>query len=326
MQTEYLKLDVNYKKAPELYRAAQFLAQSEIVAFPTETVYGLGAKVFNEEAIGKIFAAKNRAPGQSLLVHISKIEQVTEIAAEITRDTRLLMEMFWPGPLSIILPAHQQVPLVVTGGKATVGLRMPSHPVAKNLIDITGPLAATSANRSGRPSPLTAEHVREDLEGRIAAILDGGPTGLGIESTIIDLSQEPYSILRPGGVAGQALEAVLGKKLIMNKADLKKKSYQTDFVVVLAHDWEDFYRQLERYGQKAAGIVYYDEQLEISKINVKHQYILALNQNGSQFFSILRDAEQKKLEVLLLAPLPATINDTLWDRINRAAHYSEKGD
>lgn len=213
MLTEYLKLNINHKQAPELYRAAQLLAESEVVAFPTETVYGVGAKVFDQAAVGKIFTAKNRPTAQALLVHISKIEQVSGIAAEITRDARLLMEMFWPGPLSIILPASRQVPLVVTGGKATVGLRMPSHPVAKNLIDMTGPLAATSANLSGRPSPLTAEQVKEDLQGRIAAILDGGPTGLGIESTIIDLSQEPYAIIRPGGIAGQALETALGKKL-----------------------------------------------------------------------------------------------------------------
>lgn len=329
MQTEYLKLDVNYKKAPELYRAAQLLAQSEVVAFPTETVYGLGAKVFNEEAISKIFAAKNRAPGQSLLVHISKIEQVSEIAAEITKDARLLMESFWPGPLSIILTANRQVPLTVTGGKNTVGLRMPSHPMAKNLIDITGPLAATSANRSGRPSPLTAEHVKEDLDGRIAAILDGGSTVLGIESTIIDISKEPYTILRLGGVPCQALEATLNKKLSLKQFDMEGRNYQTNSEVVVARDWDHFNQLISDYGQKTVGLISYDEDIKqkgLSNTNVKEQYTLTLNQNGSQFFSILRDAEQKEIEVLLLAPLPAIISDSLRDRINRAVHIAKRGD
>ncbi|HNX28140.1 MAG TPA: L-threonylcarbamoyladenylate synthase [Syntrophomonadaceae bacterium] len=328
MQTEYLKVDPDQKNAPALHRAVQLLNASELVAFPTETVYGLGAKVFDEVAVKKIYTVKNRPAGQALLVHISQIDQLSGIVNQITPDARLLMEEFWPGPLSIILTAHQHLPLTVTGGNTTVGLRMPSHPVAKNLIDIAGPMAATSANRSGRPSPITAEHVKADLNGIIRAVLDGGPEVQGIESTIIDLSREPYTIVRTGSITVEALKTVLGKRLYIKQVDSRQECYQTSFILKVALDEEDFQRQLKDNKQKALGVVYYDKTkklLKASKLSIKEEYFLALNEKGSQFFSILRDAEQKNLEVLLMKPLPDYTSDSLRDRISRAARNDDKG-
>lgn len=327
MRTEILKVDPQMKAAAAFYKAAQLLDNSELVAFPTETVYGLGAKVSDEAAVRKIFSVKGRAKGQALLVHISQIQQLSGIVENITPDARLLMDEFWPGPLSIILRAHKNLSPVVTGGKSTVGLRMPSHPVARNLIDITGPLAATSANYSGSPSPLNAAHVKEDLNGLIAAIVEGGPTLQGIESTIIDLSQEPYRILRRGTIGVSDLERVLGKQLSIKPVEAsKEKPYKSSFVLHVARDKEDFQCHLEKYQQNSLGIIYFDyEEDSAASPSIEDKYILALNENGSKFFSILRDAEQKNLEILLMAPLPDSISEALRDRINRAAHLEDKG-
>ncbi len=328
MQTEYLEADPDLREAPALDRAAKLLDSSELVAFPTETVYGVGAKVFDEAAVKKIFTVKGRSAGQALLVHISQIKQLSGIVHQITPDARLLMDEFWPGPLSIILRAHKNLSPIVTGGNPTVGLRMPSHPVARYLIDRTGPLAATSANLSGRPSPLTADHVKADLSGKIAAIVYGGPSLQGIESTIIDMSQEPYLILRRGSVTISALERALGKQLSIKQDETMKKHYETGFILEIARDKQDFQRHLINYKQKALGIIYFDHGEKIRAIdgcNIKEEYILAFNENGSEFFSILRDAEQKNLEVLLMAPLPDSISDSLRDRISRAARMDNKG-
>lgn len=328
MQTEYLKIDPHLKEAPALDKAVELLNSSELVAFPTETVYGVGAKVFDETAVKKIFTVKGRSARRALLVHISQIKQLSGIVQQITPDARLLMDEFWPGPLSIILRAHKNLSPVVTGGNPTVGLRMPSHPVARNLIDKTGPLAATSANLSGRPSPLTADHVKADLNGKIAAIVDGGPALQGMESTIIDMCREPYLILRLGSITVSDLEKVLGKQLSIKQDESVQKHYETGFILEVARDKQDFQRHLINNKQKAMGIIYFDhgEKTRVPDgCNIKEEYILAFNENGSEFFSILRDAEQKNLEVLLMAPLPESINESLRDRITRAAHMDNKG-
>ena len=180
--------------------------------FPTETVYGLGADAYNPEAVKKVFEVKGRPPQSPLLVHVSNFR--AGLWAD-RRDFTLarLLDRFWPGPLAFILPASARVPAVVLGGKKSVGLRMPSHPVALALIEQAGPIAAPSANLSGRPSPVSAEHVMDDLDGRIAAILDAGSTGFGLESTILDISREKPELVRQGGLPLEELEAVLGFSL-----------------------------------------------------------------------------------------------------------------
>ncbi|MBS4200706.1 threonylcarbamoyl-AMP synthase [Bacillus sp. FJAT-49732] len=214
MKTERWSVDKNVdnnKKYPQIDEAATFLQKNEVVAFPTETVYGLGANAKSDEAVAKIFAAKGRPVDNPLIVHISSTSQLDDLVAAIPEKSMKLMNAFWPGPLTLIFPKKQgAVSDYVTAGLDTVAVRMPDHPVALALISASGlPIAAPSANRSGKPSPTTADHVAKDLEGKIAGIVDGGPTGVGVESTVIDCTGTTPIILRPGGVSKEDIEFVI---------------------------------------------------------------------------------------------------------------------
>lgn len=193
-------------------RAAELIRAGELVAFPTETVYGLGANGLDGAAVRKIFEAKGRPADNPLILHISRLEQLPPLIDGALPDkARLLAERFWPGPLTMVLKKSPLVPGAVTAGLDTVAIRMPSHPAARALIEKTGlPIAAPSANRSGRPSPTRAEHVLEDMDGRIGLILDGGPCRVGLESTVLDAAGEVPRVLRPGGVTPEMIEAALG--------------------------------------------------------------------------------------------------------------------
>ncbi|MCK9381186.1 MAG: L-threonylcarbamoyladenylate synthase [Sulfuritalea sp.] len=192
-------------------RAAALLRAGELVAFPTETVYGLGADASNPLAIGKIFAAKGRPADHPLIVHLPDASHLERWAVDIPEAAIRLAAAFWPGPLTLILKRHPSVPDAVTGGQDTVGLRVPNHPLALQLLrEFDGGVAAPSANRFGHVSPTTAAHVREELGDAVAMILDGGPCAVGIESTILDLSGGEPRILRPGMLDGTAIGAVLG--------------------------------------------------------------------------------------------------------------------
>ena len=192
--------------------AGGILKDGGLVAFPTETVYGLGGNALDEQAAEKIYAAKGRPSDNPLIVHIAEFEALNKIAAEIPEEAKMLADAFWPGPLTMIFQKTDLVPMGTTGGLNTVAVRMPDHPVALALIRAAGGyIAAPSANTSGRPSPTCAAHVQEDLDGRIEMILDGGPVGIGLESTIVDLSEGVPTILRPGYINQQMLEEVIGK-------------------------------------------------------------------------------------------------------------------
>lgn len=207
MQTKWWQGD----QAADIAEAALCLRQGELVAFPTETVYGLGANALDETAAQKIYAAKGRPSDNPLIVHIYDKAQLEQLVSHVPPKAEALMAAFWPGPLTLVLPRAQAVPDCVTGGLATVGIRMPDHPAALALLKACGlPLAAPSANTSGKPSPTHAEHVYHDLSGRIAGIIDGGPTTVGLESTVLDVTTEPPVILRPGGVSQEAIERVIG--------------------------------------------------------------------------------------------------------------------
>ena len=204
--------EADYRRAVELLRAG------ELVAFPTETVYGLGADAANPDAVAKIFAAKGRPADHPLIVHLAGHDAVNHWADSVPDVAWELMEMFWPGPLTLILKKRPWVPSTVTGGQDTVGLRVPGHPVALELLRrfaaVAGEhagIAAPSANRFGRVSPTSADHVREELGERVPLILDGGPCAVGIESTIVDCSRGEPVILRPGHIAPAHLEAVVGR-------------------------------------------------------------------------------------------------------------------
>lgn len=194
-------------------QAAAILRSGGLVAFPTETVYGLGAHALDAQAVRSIFTAKARPADDPLIVHVASPSDVARVAS-LTEAAERLAECFWPGPLTLVLPKEPAVPPEVTAGLDTVGVRVPAHDVAHWLLSAAGvPIAAPSANLFGRPSPTRATHVLEDLDERIDAILDGGPTLVGVESTIIDLSTSPPRLLRPGGVAAEDIEVVLGQRL-----------------------------------------------------------------------------------------------------------------
>lgn len=211
-RTLVLKVD---KESPDLEKiriAAGIIRRGGTVAFPTETVYGLGADALNPAAVAKIFEAKKRPPDNPIIVHVSSIDDVHRVAEEIPEGAYSVIERFWPGPLTLIFRASRNVPKTTTAGLETVAVRMPSHKVALALIKESGtPIAAPSANLSGKPSPTAAEHVLRDLYGRIDALLDAGPTEVGVESTVLDLTADPPEILRPGGTPYEDLLDVLGR-------------------------------------------------------------------------------------------------------------------
>lgn len=324
LQTKYIKID-NHNPEPELIDyVASLILKGELVAFPTETVYGLGASAFLPAAVEKIFIAKERPSGNPLLVHVSDRKQIDGLASEISQDALLLMDAFWPGPLSMILPARTEVPRVLTGGQSSVGLRMPDHPVARALINAAGPIAAPSANLSGRPSPLTAGHVQADLDGRIAAILDGGPTGVGVESTIIDLCQKPYRLLRIGGVPMQSLENILQQAILFtDNENTRLPHYQTNSKVILCESEQELIDKLEYYhGQGKAMAVVNNSGTGIKTTDDVRHYEMVLNGGSSSLYSILRKAEQQGIEVLLFAPLFVEndgITAAVVDRIQKSA-------
>ena len=192
--------------------AGAILRRGGLVAFPTETVYGLGGNALDGDAARRIYEAKGRPSDNPLIAHISSMEELAPLVSRIPEAGQILAEKFWPGPLTMIFPKSDQVPLSTTGGLDTVAVRMPSDPVANRLIALAGvPVAAPSANTSGRPSPTTAQHVLQDMDGRIDMIIDGGPVGIGVESTIVDVSVETPTVLRPGAITMEMLEEVLGE-------------------------------------------------------------------------------------------------------------------
>ena len=213
MKTKVIKIkDKTRPEDGELLEAAEILRSGGLVAFPTETVYGLGANALDEAAAKKIYAAKGRPSDNPLIAHISSMEELPALVREIPEAGRKLAEKYWPGPLTMIFPKKDVVPYGTTGGLDTVAVRMPSDPVANRLIKLAGiPVAAPSANTSGRPSPTRAEHVIEDMDGKIEMILDGGQVGIGVESTIVDVSGPVPTLLRPGAVTLEMLRETLGQ-------------------------------------------------------------------------------------------------------------------
>lgn len=207
METQILK-----SSEEALSLAAKLIRDGQLVAFPTETVYGLGANALDPDAIGRIFAAKNRPGDNPLIAHISDISQLRPlIDCDPCPAAQRMMDAFWPGPLTMIFPRAKRVPANLSAGLATVSVRLPSHPVARALISAAGvPIAAPSANRSGRPSPTTAAHVFEDMNGIIPLILDGGDCAIGLESTVVDMTGSVPHILRPGEVTAEAIAEVVG--------------------------------------------------------------------------------------------------------------------
>lgn len=190
--------------------AGQVILDGGLVAFPTETVYGLGANALDAAAVGRIFEVKERPANDPVIVHIGELDQMGDVTSEWTQTAKQLAEKFWPGPLTLVVRRGATIPDNVTAGQTTVAVRIPDHPVAQSLIRKAGvPIAAPSANRFSRPSPTNAMHVLADLQGRVDVVLNGGSTRVGVESTIVDLSREVPTVLRPGGISLEELQSVL---------------------------------------------------------------------------------------------------------------------
>ena len=230
LQTEVIKLDRENMDLDALKRAGEIIKSGGLVAFPTETVYGLGGDGLHEESSRKIYEAKGRPSDNPLIVHVADMEHLEKIVKKVPKAAYKLAEAFWPGPMTMILEKNDLVPYGTTGGLDTVAIRMPSDPIALELIRQGGGyIAAPSANTSGRPSPTTAQHVYEDLQGKIPMILDGGAVTIGLESTIVDLTEEIPTILRPGFISLDMVQAVLGEAqidrgLIANDSNIHPKA------------------------------------------------------------------------------------------------------
>lgn len=224
MQTRLVKVDPLAVDEGSLAFCAEVLRSGGLVAFPTETVYGLGANALMPPAVRRIFEAKGRPQDNPLIVHVSRLEAVPPLVTDIPPAAARLMEVFWPGPLTLLFTKSDRIPHAVTAGLDTVAIRMPDHPVAQRLIDLAGvPVAAPSANISGRPSPTTFEAAAADLMGKVDVIVDGGPAWIGVESTVLDISGPVPRILRPGGLSAEDLEQVLGRVEVLGNASCEGK-------------------------------------------------------------------------------------------------------
>lgn len=250
---------------PGVREAAELLLAGEVVAFPTETVYGLGADATSVTAVEKIYAAKQRPRDNPAIVHLASAADLPRVARETPPEAETLAARFWPGPLTLILPATDAVRDAVGRGLDTVGVRVPGHPVARALLALAGlPVAAPSANLSGRPSPTTAAHVLDDLGDRIPLILDGGPCTIGLESTVLDLSEGDPIVLRPGGVSRREIEEVLGRPVREHATEEAKRRspgtryrhYSPEAPVVLVRAGCDT-TVLAAWASSAAGLIGY---------------------------------------------------------------------
>lgn len=308
--------------------AAGVIRRGGLVAFATETVYGLGADATSAAAVGRIFVAKGRPSTNPLIVHVDSIEAARPIAAEWPDEAEALAQKFWPGPLTIVLPKTRTIPDVVTAGGPTVGLRVPRTTVARDLIARSGrPIAAPSANRSLRISPTTARHVAKDLDGRIDLILDSGPTAVGLESTVIDLASDPPAILRPGTVAPDDLAEILGFVPTVRTRTPEDQPARSPGQAglhyapstpsyLLAPHLLAGYSQPERAGLLVLGVAAPPEAVAFA-----HRIeLLTPDFAGPRFYDSLHRLDELGLDVLLIVPPPDTPAwAPLRDRLARAA-------
>ena len=332
-RTEIVRVTPDAPEPDIIARAAAVLRRGGLVAFPTETVYGLGADALNPRAVARIFAVKGRPADNPLIVHIAWKEQLREVARAIPESAWRLAEHFWPGPLTFVLPRHEQVPLETTGGLETVAVRMPDSAIALALIRALGrPIAAPSANLSGRPSPTAAEHVYEDLCGRIELILDGGPTRIGVESTVLDLTTTPPTILRPGGVSPEQLRPILGEVRLSAEASEARRSpgtryrhYRPRAEVVLIERWEEEKHRplVERLATsvRRLGYIGRDHGLSFGKAEAQ---VVELPSDPQEYarrlFAIFRELDQRGVEVIIVEGVEETgVGLAVMDRLRRAA-------
>lgn len=305
-----------------LRNAAEIIKNGELVAFPTETVYGLGADAWNTNAVKKTFRTKGRPADNPLIVHISRMEQARDIAIEIPPEFFSLADVFWPGPLTMVLKKQNTVPDIVTGRGTTVAIRMPDHPLAIALIDQTGPLTAPSANPSGKPSPTRAEHVDYDYNGEIP-VLDGGPTEIGLESTVLDLSTGQPEILRPGAITASMIEEIIKKKVRENRnTDIKSsKSPGTRYTHYKPAASVHWLEKLPAQYDSSAYYIIHSEPAPGDSRNV-HSYPGDLEGIARDLYDHFRTADHLNYPQVFVETLPPTaktpIAKALLNRVNKA--------
>lgn len=328
-----------------LEEAAAVIRNGGLAAFPTETVYGLGANALDEKAAKKIYEAKGRPSDNPLIAHIADLDGLKPLVSEIPEAGRKLAEAFWPGPLTLVFPKNGIVPHGTTGGLETVAVRMPSDPVARELIRLAGvPIAAPSANTSGRPSPTRAEHVFQDMDGKIDLIVDGGPVGIGVESTIVDVTEEIPTLLRPGAITMEMLGSVVGKVDVDPaitgplRADVKPKAPGMKYrhyapkasLTLVEGDAEAVTARINNLAAKKLG-----EGLRVGIIcteETKALYLAGMVKSiglradeatvAHNLYAVLREFDDLEADVIFSESFPADeLGQAIMNRLNKAAGY-----
>ncbi|MBQ1489490.1 MAG: threonylcarbamoyl-AMP synthase [Eubacterium sp.] len=317
----------------DITEAAQIIREGGLVAFPTETVYGLGADALNADAVARIYEAKGRPNDNPTIVHISAESDMLRLTNTITDDMKKLMKAFWPGPMTMICTRKPVVPDVTTGGLDTVGIRMPSNPIARELIFRSGrPIAAPSANLSGRPSPTTAQHVIDDLDGKVDAIIQSGPCQVGIESTVIDMTQETPMILRPGILTQDDFEKVLEKTVLVDPTLNAKPTGNEDYQPKAPG------MKYKHYAPKAEMIIFQGATPNVAEAIAREKVereargqkvsVIAFRDSESEkaaheFFARLRQADKDGADVILAAALPQKdVGFSVMNRMLRSAGFN----
>lgn len=336
---------MNTKRLTEknMDEAAAILRDGGLVGIPTETVYGLGANGLNEEAVAHIFEAKGRPQDNPLILHIPDASWLERYCKDIPLTAYKLADAYWPGPMTMILRRKDIVPDAVTAGLDTVGMRCPAHPLCRAIIDAAGvPVAAPSGNTSGRPSPTTAQHMLEDMDGKIDAIVDGGPCSVGVESTIIDLTETPARLLRPGGITLEQLEAVLGEVAVdpavtrlmgageQPKAPgMKYRHYAPKApVTVVTGDPQKSAEYIASHAAPEDGIICFDEFLPLFTRRSETRPVMDLGPAGDKeeqarhIFDALRSFDHTSVPAIWAQCPDATgIGLAIANRLNKAAGF-----
>ena len=310
-------------------RAAEIIKRGGIVAFPTETVYGLGADAFNPLAVARVFEVKRRPYFDPLIAHVANPSNVKKLAKETPSNAKKLIERFWPGPLTIVLLKERNIPDIVTAGLPTLAIRMPNHPMALALIkESKCPIAAPSANPFGYLSPTTAEHVRDQLGDEVDLILDGGSCPVGVESTIVSFLEERPMLLRPGGVSLEEIESIIGKVEISSidgrpsAPGMLPKHYAPRTPIVLDRSEKN----LDLYKDKNIGLLVFREP----KDNLKYHSVEILSTKGdlreaaANLFAAIRRLDALNLDLIIAEPIPEVgLGRAVMDRLRRAASRGE---